>query len=354
MVFRGRAFQVGRRGVGRVIRIAGAGLAGLFAALRLAEEGQQVEVLEFKNRITPSSGPHTEAVRNYLDGDALQELGRYGFELEPSGAIDTTIRRSPHYENVLRGRAYYLFLRGQESQTVDQELYRRCVEAGVSFTLRARWEPGISIDILATGPPAEHCNISGAGFTFSSKGSSLDEHTAYALLDNDFAPGGYFVVTPGIDYHSLYSVSWQEFDYRRLLQMVVACVKQSFVREILGSSRRISSIRGKAYCAPNPVLTADLGGILRIGEAGGFQDAIAGFGFRYAILTAATAVDAILSGKSYVALLRNAFKDEFEAADRIRQKLNRFTNDDFDRLVESMGPSMTIADYRNHRASRFL
>ncbi len=340
--------------MGRRIRIAGAGLSGLFAALRLAQAGLQVEVLELKNRIAPSSGSHSEAVRNYMDSDALQELSRHGFDLKPFGTIETTVRKSAGFESVLRGRAYYLFLRGQHAHTVDQDLYQRCVEAGVSFTFRARRDPNTQVDIEATGPPTKSWNIFGAGFTFSTEGSSLDEHTAYALLDNDVAPGGYFVITPGIEYHSLYSVSWRESNHDRLLEMAVAGSRRSWVREILGSSRRLGRISGKAYWSSNPVAAAEGNDILRIGEAGGFQDAIAGFGFRYAILTAALAVQSILGGVGYSDLLRRTFKNEFEIAHAVRRKLDQFTNDDFDRLVQSMGASMTIEEYRRSRAARFL
>ena len=336
------------------LTVAGAGLAGLFAALRLAEAGCDVEVVEVKNRIVPSSGPHSEAVRDYLGTEALSELRRHGFDLEPFGTIETTIRKSARFENVLRGRSYHLFARGSERQSVDQELYRRCLDAGVNFTFGSRWDPGKPVDVAATGPPAGRFNILGAGFTFSSEGSDLDEHTAFALLDNDVAPGGYLVVTPGIEYHSIYSVSWGELDYDRLLRMTEAGASRLWVQDILGSSRRLGRIYGKAFFTPDPIAQAEVRGVRYVGEAGGFQDAIAGFGFRYAVLSASLAARSILDGTSYQDLLREVFREEFATAYAIRQKLNRFTNEDFDRLVNSMGPSMTVDEYRHHRAARFL
>lgn len=334
--------------------MAGAGLAGLFAALRLARAGREVEVMDAKSRIAPSSGPHTEAVRDYVGDEALQELKRHGFDLDPFGSIETTVRRSERFENVLRGRAYNLFLRGREPETVDQELYRRCQDAGVAFTFGAKFGSATKADIVATGPPPGESNVLGAGFTFSAEGSNLDQHTAYALLDNDVAPGGYLVVTPGIEYHSIYSVAWGELDYDRLLKMAEAGASKPWVQAILGSSKRVGRIYGRAYFTPDPISTADRGGMRYIGEAGGFQDAIAGFGFRYGVLTASLAADSIIEGTSYTALLRKTFGDEFAAASAVRKKLDGFTNADFDRLVQSMGPTMTVDEYRQHRASRFL
>jgi len=336
------------------IRVAGAGLAGLFAALRIARSGRDVEVLDVKRHIAPSSGPHTEAVRDYVGGQALEELRRHGFDLDPFGTIETTIRKSARFENVLRGRAYFLYLRGREPGTVDQELYRMCVDEGVTFTFGAKFDPGGTADIVATGPPSGEYNVLGAGFTFSSEGSNLDQGTAYALLDNDVAPGGYLVVTPGREYHSIYSVAWRELGYERLLKMAEAGASRPWVKDLLGSSKRMGRIHGKAYFAADPFAGAERGGARYVGEAGGFQDAIAGFGFRYAVLTASLAADSILDGSSYTALLQKTFGNEFATASVVRQKLNAFTNEDFDRLVQSMGPSMTIEEYRQHRSARFL
>lgn len=336
------------------ITVAGAGLAGLFAALRLAKAGREVEVIDAKSRIAPSSGPHTEALRDYVGDETLQELRRHGFDVDPFGSIETTVRKSERFENVLRGRAYHLFLRGREPETVDQELYRRCQDAGVAFTFGAKFGSTTRADIVATGPPPGGFNVLGAGFTFSAEGSNLDHKTAYALLDNNVAPGGYLVVTPGIAYHSIYSVAWGELDYDRLLKMTEAGASKPWVKAIFGSSKRIGRIHGKAYFAQDPISTAERGGMRYVGEAGGFQDAIAGFGFRYAVLTASLAVDSILTGTSYAALLRKTFGDDFTTASVVRKKLDAFTNADFDRLVQSMGPTMTVDEYRQHRASRFL
>ncbi len=340
--------------MGGRITVAGAGLAGLFAALRIARAGHDVEILDVKSRIAPSSGPHTEALRDYVGGEALEDLKHHGFDLEPFGSIETTVRKSESFENVLRGRAYHLFLRGREPETVDQELYRRCEDAGVTFTFGTKFGSDVKADIVATGPPPGSFNVLGAGFTFSADGSNLDQQTAYALLDNNVAPGGYLVVTPGIEYHSIYSVAWGELDHDRLLKMAEAGASKPWVKDILGSSRRIGRIYGKAYFAPDPTSNAERGGTRYVGEAGGFQDAIAGFGFRYAVLTASLAADSIIEGKSYSALLRKTFGEEFAAAYAVRKKLDAFTNADFDRLVQSMGPSMTVDEYRQHRASRFL
>ena len=333
------------------IRVAGAGLAGLCAALRLARHGFDVEIVEAKKRIAPSSGPHTEALRSYADEDILADLRRNGFDMEPFAAVQKTIRKSVHFQNALHGPAYFLYMRGRGPETVDQLLYRRCLDSGVRFRFGVGEGNAGPFNIVATGPPPNKVNMIGAGFTFSAEGSNLDSQTVYALLDNEVAPGGYLVITPGLGFHSIYSVSWRELRYDVLARLTESALHLPWVQEILGSSRRIDKIFGKAYYSPDPIRTSERDGVLYVGEAGGFQDAIAGFGFRYAVLTASFAAESIVDGTNYRDLLQKRFGREFEYAFAVRQKLDSFTNFDFDRLVESLGPETTLDEYQKRRHS---
>ena len=329
------------------VRIAGAGLAGLVAATSTAAAGEAVEVFEAKSRLLPSTGAHTEAVRNYESIDALEELRGYGFRLRPFAEVHTAIRKSEHYENVLRGKSYYLFMRGREEYTVDQQLFREAQDRGVQFHFGVKAPP--DVDIVATGPPHGEFNMLAAGFTFTSEGSNLDRNTVIALLDNTLAPGGYLAITPGVEYDSIYSGSWTDLEYARVLEMAKRGFERPWVRGILGTSKWVDKIYGKAYYAPDPIATAARGKSLYVGEAGGFQDAVAAYGFRYAVITGALAARSIVEGLDYPELLRSCFKDEFERAYAYRRKLDGATNADFDKMVRAMGPELTLDQYRSLR-----
>lgn len=333
------------------VRIAGAGLAGLTAAYVLSKAGRPVDVYERKSRLLPSSGPHTEGIRNYREQDVLDELRSFGFDIPPFSTVKRTIRCSPHSRNVLTGPAHYLFMRGREEFTVDQTLFYRAKNAGTQFHFGEEIDP-TDADIAATGPPLDQFNILGAGYSISESGSRLDRETAYALFDNDVAPGGYFAITPGIGFHSLYSVSWSELDFERLLARAKRAFDLPWIREIVGSSRRVGRILGRAYFAQDPIANAVRDGSLYIGEACGFQDAVAGFGFRYSVVTGALAARSILEGKDYVTLLRNAFDQEFQQAYIIRQKLNRASNKDYDRMFAALGTEITLQEYMKRRETR--
>src|SRR5438093_1346761 len=337
-------------GLGNVtMRIAGAGLAGLVAATTAARAGEAVEVFEAKSRLLPSTGPHTEALRNYGETDALEELATYGFRLRPFAEVFKAIRRSENFENVLRGKSYYLFMRGREDYCVDQLMYREALDLGVKFHFGTGAPDGI--EIVATGPPRGKGNMLAAGFTFSADGANLDRDTVIAGLDNTIAPGGYLAITPGVEYHSIYSGSWTDLDFERVLEMAKRAFQRPWVREILGSSRWVDKIHGRAFYESDPIATAVRGKSLYVGEAGGFQDAVAAYGFRYAVITGALAARAVVEGLDYPKLLRGAFGSEFETAYAYRKKLDRATNADFDNLVKALGPELTLEKYRQLRAS---
>ncbi len=333
------------------LRIGGTGLAGLTAACLLAEGGRTVEVYDPKTALLPSSGPHSEGIRNYRARDSLGELRSAGFDLAPFSTVHRTIRCSPCFRNVLVGPAHYLFLRGVEESTVDQTLYARARRAGVVFRFHEALGCG-EADIVATGPPREQTEILGAGRTFSAEGSPLRADEAYALFDNHVAPAGYMAITPGKTFHSIYSVSWSEFDYDTLLKRTEAAFAIPWVRELLGTSRWVGKIHGRAHFVRDPIQGAQQGDALLVGEAGGFQDAVAGFGFRYAAMTAALAARAILQGIDYRDLLRKAFGTEFDDAFAFRSKLQYATNEDYDRMIASLGPEITLKEYVARREAR--
>src|SRR5207247_1411926 len=81
---------------------------------------------------------------------------------------------------------------------------------------------------------------------------------------------------------------------------------------------------------PDPYSVAAQAGVLRAGEASGIQDAVGGFGIRYAVGSGALAAKSLLTGSDYAAMLREEFSDDFEVAMKSRAWRGRATDQDFD------------------------
>ncbi len=336
------------------VRIAGAGPAGLSAACLLAEAGVGVDVFDRGPRIGSKEADFAAGLRNYSEPGILEELRAYGVPIQPFSTAQQVIRRSPQFRNVLHGPSYHIIARGAGPATIERQLFDRAVRGGARIHFREPKKPE-EVDIVATGHPDGPPSLLGVGFTFSRQGSPMDDTTLYGLLDNDIAPGGYFALAPGPGANTLYAVSWTDLDLESMRRRVEAALRLTWVRELMGSARRLERVECGAYFARDPIARAvDPSGALRVGEAAGFLDAIAGYGVRYALITGSLAARALLEGGDYVSLLRRAFGSEFEESFAFRTQLNRATNDDLDKLVASMGPEMDLAAYRSHRTSRFL
>src|SRR5205814_972150 len=79
-------------------------------------------------------------------------------------------------------------------------------------------------------------------------------------------------------------------------------------------------------------------------EASGIQDAVGGFGIRYAVGSGAPAAKSPLTGADYPAMLRAGCRDDVEVAMKSREWLARATGEDYDRFLEEVGPEGGVRD----------
>ena len=103
--------------------------------------------------------------------------------------------------------------------------------------------------------------------------------------------------------------------------------------------------------------TARKGGMLYVGECAGFQDALAGFGMRYALLSGHLAATSLLAGKAlaYDDLWRTRFGDELMASTVNRYLYAAFGDPGRRYLVRRLtGTSGGRARLRSHYARSAL
>jgi flavin-dependent dehydrogenase len=210
------------------------------------------------------------------ENDVLEELHSFG--------IATGFEATPFRECVLfdgAGREYvcrserplwYLVRRGTGVGTLDRSLKDQAMAAGVDLqfghTVTHLPEGGI----VAQGP--RRVDAIAVGYIFSTDASD----GAYGVVSDDLAPQGYGYLLICRGRATLATCMFSDFhnDKRYL-----ARTAEFFERHVGITARAAESFGGFGNMAPSP--TVRRGSILLSGEAAGLQDALFGFGMRYAL-----------------------------------------------------------------------
>lgn len=275
------------------IRIAGAGPAGLTAAITLARGGRRVEVHEAKGDVGARFIGDLQIIENSSESEQIPELltrigiaTNFYFRPELSATfIDHHLR-----ERTVRGATPYGFFirRGPMEGSLDRGLLAQAREAGVEVRFGSRL-PIEQADIVATGPASPD------GLAREITFLSDEPERVEVWFDHRLAPGGYFYmfILDGIGTFGCAIVS----DFKRIDEYFEA------------SLARVQSVRpvrvdreqrtGYSYMNFHLKSTATDGGRSFAGEAGGFQDYLFGLGIRYALTSGWLAARAILEDAAY-------------------------------------------------------
>lgn len=275
----------------RSVDIAGAGLAGLSAAITAGRAGARATVFDRDPEIGHRFHGEFQGLENWTTKtDVLEELATIG--------IEPTFRCVPYYETVLfdpTGREhvcrdaqpiFYLVERGSGESTVDRSLYNQALMQGAKVHFKSA------------------CSVLPQGGIVACRSSRASAITVGYLFETDAADGAYCSLSPrhameGYAYLLVHrgrgvvaSCLFGDFHNERyyLGQAVeffetTLAIKMRHLRRFAGASTY--SLRGSAR--RNVIMLA--------GETAGLQDALAGFGIRSALISGHLAAEALLNGK---------------------------------------------------------
>jgi len=285
-----------RVGSAKPVTVVGAGPAGLACAVVLARAGRTVIVREWHKTVGGRFHGDFQGLENWSDGrDILDELWAAGidasFDCHPvreSIAFDAWGQSYP-----IRGNRplYYLVRRGNGGGSLDFDLLKQAIKAGaeVRFGDRATTLDGPAV--LAIGPRT--ADAIAAGYVFETDRPD----GSWIVFNNSLAPLGYsYLLT-----HSGRGT-------------VASCMFTDFKHQADHVERTVDFFRERASLAmrnPKPFggfanfrlpRTAVQGGHPVIGEQAGFQDALAGFGMRYALRSGILAARSLIEEIDYAAL----------------------------------------------------
>lgn len=281
------------------IKIAGAGPAGLTAAIVLARAGRRVLVHERAQEVGSRHAGDLESVENWTTPvDLRDELAAWGlatnFDCAPIYCLTCfgpRFRTAARIED--REPIFYVISRGSHERSLDAGLLAQASAAGVQIAFNSAALPE-QVDIVATG--LAQARMFALGYTFRTNAPN----GCYVCLDDTLTPHvySYLIFSEGYGTVGAGALAAQP-NMRQTLERVVAGF-----REHVGFDMHMP----RYFAGPGIFglpQTAQQLRKLYVGEAAEMQDAFFSFGLRMSMTTGWLAARSILSGTDYDLLWRS-------------------------------------------------
>ena len=273
------------------IAISGAGPAGLAASLTISAAGRRAVIYERHEDVGWRFHGDFQGIENWsTPGDVLDELASIGidpsFECRPfrEGTIFDPAGREFRYRS--DHPLFYLVRRGPFDGTIDCALKLQALRAGVEIRFGEAKDELPEGGLFAHGPKS--VDAIAVGYLFD---TDMPDGVFGALSD-DLAPKGYSYLLTNGGRGTVASCLFADFQRSRLhLEKTV-----EFFRRHANLRMREPRLFGGVGATSYPVKARERGALFA-GEAAGFQDALWGFGMRYAMLSGHLAAKALIEGR---------------------------------------------------------
>ena len=275
------------------VRIAGAGLSGLSTAIGLARLGHRVEVFEKNADSGMLRHADWDAIENWTtEQDFFASSSQWGimptFEYRAPLSFEVYNAKGECQVVALRQPLFYLVSRGSQADSVEQALKAQALDLGVRIYYNQTCNLG-EVDVWATGARSASFFL-GAGLTFRTSHSDI----VMVLVDAFLAPKAYAYLVIVDGFATLSTVLTRDFNQARTYLNRCMQAFRQYKSFDIHDLKMSSGFGGRVSAVWKPITQP-----LVVGEAGGFQDFLWGFGIRHALHTGHLAARALDQGLDY-------------------------------------------------------
>lgn len=325
------------------VAIIGAGVAGLSCALEFEHLGVHADLFERDCSIGwlwPSVNYWPSIFYRDMEDIVQYIKTNYNLDLKPLAECKHIVLSSPNKKASIRGKLGHFFVKGKNADSIEMQIARELRFTPIHYNHNADYkELSKKYDwvIVATGSDAIARDLGiweEKGLVRSIGGvvvGHFDPHASYLYLNTEYAGTGYARLTPFSSTEAivgLYTIGLDEFQSERLFSEFMikeGLSKLEFIYKIL--PQPFSTGKLKKYQVDN---------ILFVGRAAGLTERLLGVGGPAAIVSGMLAARSIVNGQSYKKLLKPLLFYT-ENISSFRNIINKFANDDFDRLIALLG-----------------
>ena len=301
------------------VHILGAGLSGLAAATYLAKAGREVHVYEIRSDSGARFDGDFQGIENWTssESDFFDEMRDWGLDPEEfkSNDFDIIDIIHPDDENtnpITEGVAFRVVERGTDSHCIDQGFKRMATAAGATIHYDTRRRPE-DCHIVAAGPKESSAVAFGEIFH-----TDHPNHVSFQLNDK-LAPGAYsyLIIIDGIGL--ICTCLWRKQKKSdRFLNETIAWYDKFYPTL---NRKPIKRVGGKGDFTINKNYFQD--GRYYVGESGGLQDFMWGFGMRMAVWSGVLAAKDILGEINYETEVRKQLLPYVKTSVANRWLMNR-------------------------------